>query len=303
LVQFLSVDVDSTPAPIFHAIDIGDVSLEEEPFIMDVEGDFNQNVVFYPMGHYREPSLSIDVQFGQNEDIQIVYDCVFNPQIGDWAIVRLSNSEPIELTPVDYEAFSKYTEVQEIGTIHNNKKKVALDDNSKWHSIVPFEDCPHAIEFCTNSQNIAPQFKLNQCDKCGDKSENWYCLTCGKTYCSRYVNSHGLEHYNETGHALLMSYTDLSTWCYLCDYYIVDQSCTQALYLLHLTKFGVPHAKDKTAGYFSRYYCNICRSLIQGTVIHCKDCEDFDLCTSCHAKGEYPDPHTNEHNVEEVHIH
>jgi hypothetical protein len=79
--------------------------------------------------------------------------------------------------------------------------------------------------------------------------ENWLCLTCGCTRCSRYVNGHGLEHWKATsctaaamrsnnnnnnnnndsddvssvvGHALAVSLADLSVWCHACQSYLAS---------------------------------------------------------------------------------
>jgi hypothetical protein len=72
-------------------------------------------------------------------------------------------------------------------------------------------------------------------------TENWLCLTCGALRCSRYVNGHGLQHWQEScsaqaaqtvaaanmqtsashGHCLAVSLSDLSVWCHVCKAYIV----------------------------------------------------------------------------------
>jgi len=41
-----------------------------------------------------------------------------------------------------------------------------------------------------------------------------------QTHCSRYVNGHMKQHGTETGHSLVLSYADISVWCYQCDSYI-----------------------------------------------------------------------------------
>jgi NAD-dependent SIR2 family protein deacetylase len=56
--------------------------------------------------------------------------------------------------------------------------------------------------------------------------ENWLCLECGVTRCSRYVNEHALAHWKYTqpddneGHCVAASLTDLSVWCHLCQAYL-----------------------------------------------------------------------------------
>jgi len=41
-----------------------------------------------------------------------------------------------------------------------------------------------------------------------------------QTHCSRYVNGHMKQHGTETGHSLVLSYADISVWCYQCDSYV-----------------------------------------------------------------------------------
>ena len=86
--------------------------------------------------------------------------------------------------------------------------------------------------------------------------ENWICLHCGATRCSRYVNGHAVAHYDRTkadaalekeradrmkngtsggtdddededqhdlaGHCIAVSLADLSVWCYECNAYLKD---------------------------------------------------------------------------------
>ena len=86
------------------------------------------------------------------------------------------------------------------------------------------------------------------------KGENWWCLTCHGVFCSRYVNGHGLEHWNDTknerrddkmetqaignkteqlvGHSVAVSLADLSVWCHECGAYLVhDQNILKPIVL------------------------------------------------------------------------
>lgn len=80
-------------------------------------------------------------------------------------------------------------------------------------------------------------------------TENWVCLECGVVRCSRYCNGHALHHWQETaaataatlstteatnnetasqlsasaaaeGHCVIISLSDLSVWCHLCNAYL-----------------------------------------------------------------------------------
>mmetsp|Transcript_7430 Transcript_7430/g.13707 ORF Transcript_7430/g.13707 Transcript_7430/m.13707 type:complete len:244 (-) Transcript_7430:93-824(-) len=76
--------------------------------------------------------------------------------------------------------------------------------------------------------------------------ENWLCLRCMQVYCSRYVNGHGLRHWEETkatktggacGHCVLVGLSDLSAWCHECGAYLVDTSLQPIIQRLQEIKF------------------------------------------------------------------
>jgi hypothetical protein len=72
------------------------------------------------------------------------------------------------------------------------------------------------------------------------KGENWFCLYCGGIYCSRYVNGHGLKHYedintinantntntNSHHHCVMVGLSDLSIWCHKCESYLQTHNNT-----------------------------------------------------------------------------
>ena len=41
-----------------------------------------------------------------------------------------------------------------------------------------------------------------------------------KVGCGRHVSGHMRNHHEESGHSLVLSFSDLSVWCYECDAYI-----------------------------------------------------------------------------------
>ncbi|CAK9181160.1 unnamed protein product [Ilex paraguariensis] len=61
------------------------------------------------------------------------------------------------------------------------------------------------------------------CNRCHHLEENWLCLCCKDILCSRFVNKHMLEHYQQRNHCLALSYSDLSVWCFSCDAYLDAQ--------------------------------------------------------------------------------
>ena len=81
------------------------------------------------------------------------------------------------------------------------------------------KDCPHALKDNLMSLEDFKKipFEKLKCEKCEEKTELWICLHCGLSFCSRYINSHFIEQYNENKeHVLCLGIMDLSIWCYEC---------------------------------------------------------------------------------------
>ncbi|XP_035999577.1 histone deacetylase 6 isoform X1 [Fundulus heteroclitus] len=76
------------------------------------------------------------------------------------------------------------------------------------------------------------------CGDCGSDAENWICLTCYQVCCGRYVNEHMVTHGAVMEHPMVLSFADLSVWCYLCESYIHHQVLFEAKNAAHLAKFG-----------------------------------------------------------------
>lgn len=51
-------------------------------------------------------------------------------------------------------------------------------------------------------------------------SQLWVCLQCGHFGCNRELNSHGVKHYEKTGHSLALQLESKAIWCYSCDEFI-----------------------------------------------------------------------------------
>lgn len=86
-------------------------------------------------------------------------------------------------------------------------------------------DCPHVAAVEVISIEHLREVDINcQCFDCSDVGENWICLGCRQVRCSRFRNSHGLVHFESTGHCLVLSFSDMSVWCYECDEYIEDDT-------------------------------------------------------------------------------
>jgi len=93
--------------------------------------------------------------------------------------------------------------------------------------------------------------------------ENWWCLTCHRVFCSRYVNGHGLQHWKDTkehhgdeqkgirtqkeypGHCIAVSLADLSVWCHQCGAYLVHDETVLKPIILRLEQLKFP-GEDST---------------------------------------------------------
>ncbi|XP_039273566.2 protein deacetylase HDAC6-like [Styela clava] len=84
---------------------------------------------------------------------------------------------------------------------------------------VPKDNCPH-VEGHVNPKTVDLLNLDTFCAMCEYVIENWTCLQCAEVFCGRFVNAHMLDHFNETGHAVVLSHSDLSFWCYNCDAYL-----------------------------------------------------------------------------------
>ncbi|XP_028767704.1 histone deacetylase 6 [Neltuma alba] len=85
--------------------------------------------------------------------------------------------------------------------------------------------CDHLGSLGTDLTHIpSPE---TPCNSCQHPSENWLCLSCKDVLCSRFVNKHMLQHYQQTSHSVALSFSDLSVWCFSCDAYLDAQVIPQ----------------------------------------------------------------------------
>uniref|UniRef100_A0A670JWF8 Protein deacetylase HDAC6 n=1 Tax=Podarcis muralis TaxID=64176 RepID=A0A670JWF8_PODMU len=87
-----------------------------------------------------------------------------------------------------------------------------------FYAVTPLPWCPHL-----DSVLPVPSLGLNvlePCAECGSMAENWVCLICYKVCCGRYIKQHMVAHNSESGHPLVLSFADLSVWCYGCQAYV-----------------------------------------------------------------------------------
>lgn len=108
------------------------------------------------------------------------------------------------------------------GAVLDLKGGVALElcvDGVTSFAVVPLTYCPHLLEI-NPSPDISLVDAFRPCADCHDHAENWICLTCLGCFCSRYVRGHAAAHFDVTRHAMTLSFSDMSIWCYACDSYV-----------------------------------------------------------------------------------
>nr|XP_033779735.1 histone deacetylase 6 isoform X2 [Geotrypetes seraphini] len=146
------------------------------------------------------------------------------PQVGD-----LKEEEQLE-------GASGWSGSGSLGTLAQLFKNNLEAGSGTLYAVTPLPWCPHL-----ESVQPVPFSGLNvmeACRECGSEAENWVCLVCYEVYCGRYVNEHMLTHSLNSGHLIVLSYSDLSVWCYGCDSYVHHQIILEAINVAHRMKFN-----------------------------------------------------------------
>jgi histone deacetylase 6 len=141
--------------------------------------------------------------------------------------------------------------------------------------VVPIENCPHVEHHVlVTPEQLPPMPHTVPCshhdvakqgtgaakgdvkeDGSCPSTENWICLHCGVIRCSRYINGHGVAHYEASlaadedtsdpvGHCVAASLSDLSVWCHACKAYLKGPQVETVMKKLEELKFG----KEETKG-------------------------------------------------------
>ncbi|KAJ3066561.1 NAD-dependent protein deacetylase sirtuin-2 [Podochytrium sp. JEL0797] len=122
-------------------------------------------------------------------------------------------------------------------------------DNEAGFAIYPKTDCPHVKNGIKrlSAKELAVVVGTATTNACQDSdcktktAENWMCLDCQFVGCSRYIESHLLDHHSTTKHPIAISFADISVFCYLCEEYILAKEAIPVLDAVHFGKFGERH--------------------------------------------------------------
>lgn len=147
-----------------------------------------------------------------------------------------SEGTPVKVAESGVSPGSVCAEPDEEGACGWSKTNPVVPCGNTLFVVNPLPWCPHL-----DSVKPLPQAGLdvfNPCEDCGSEAENWVCLTCYKVCCGRYVNEHMVIHGVTAKHPVVLSYADLSVWCYLCESYVHNQILFEAKNAAHWAKFG-----------------------------------------------------------------
>lgn len=126
---------------------------------------------------------------------------------------------------------------------------LSLPENQNANIVQPLSWCPH-LEAINNHFRVEDYDVKRKCQGCENEGENWICCHCQKVFCSRYVNKCMVLHSDESSHAIALSFSDLSCWCFVCDDYVSNEVMYEMENALHKNKFdgeSMPRKDNATA--------------------------------------------------------
>lgn len=152
----------------------------------------------YPCEAYIDPS---------NKHLALIYRLLHNAKFGFEAPHGRSGAPEADAAPPAAGETNKAKEEEE-------------DPNFTGYEVHPLSDCMHcrAVNRSSIPDDVDPA--TSKCATCGHVGENMICLNCHAVHCGRHANAHMIDHHEQTGHAMVMGFKDLSVWCYMCDNYV-----------------------------------------------------------------------------------
>ncbi|KAL7712956.1 NAD-dependent deacetylase sirtuin-2 [Entamoeba marina] len=108
--------------------------------------------------------------------------------------------------------------------------------------LTTIKQCDHFDSMPFTANEFFVCVRRRKCCLCSEK-EVWLCLECLKLHCSRFANSHALQHFNVKGHPVVFNLSTFSFWCYECNSYVTNE-------LLELLRETVIQDKIENAIYY-----------------------------------------------------
>uniref|UniRef100_A0A3Q3WE58 Protein deacetylase HDAC6 n=1 Tax=Mola mola TaxID=94237 RepID=A0A3Q3WE58_MOLML len=138
--------------------------------------------------------------------------------------------------PVSPEKVTCANDVKEESSEQSQSAERTQLQSQTLYVVDPLPWCPHLDAVKPLPPSGVDVFMT--CQDCGSDAENWICLTCYQVFCGRYVNEHMVTHGVVSEHPVVLSFSDLSVWCYLCESYVHNQILFEAKNAAHCAKFG-----------------------------------------------------------------
>lgn len=126
------------------------------------------------MGHYNEPPLDITVKIPpKTTDESVTYTLTYNPEQHTWKVFE----------EIQFKFSSAPSTPSAVSSSKNEEPQ------NEFFAVYPRSNCPHVLDANHVSSHVketaGSKFPGSGCHSCGDKRENWMCLTCGELFCGR----------------------------------------------------------------------------------------------------------------------
>nr|XP_023691607.1 histone deacetylase 6 isoform X2 [Paramormyrops kingsleyae] len=160
-------------------------------------------------------------------------DKMIMPLVDEPAMVTVAKGNP---EPGESDEASGWSKLPKDGAVFELFTGGLETDEGTMYVVDPLPWCPHL-----ETVRPVPSGGIDvflPCEDCGSDAENWVCLSCYKVLCGRYINQHMVTHGLVSEHPVVLSFADLSVWCYSCEAYVHNKVLYEAKNAAHQVKFG-----------------------------------------------------------------
>lgn len=85
-------------------------------------------------------------------------------------------------------------------------------------------NCKHILKHSVGESHSVVNPHRWYCDICQTEESVLACLSCPQVSCGSYMSDHALDHFNETGHHLVIDVHDHYVYCYKCKDYVLNDN-------------------------------------------------------------------------------
>ena len=80
--------------------------------------------------------------------------------------------------------------------------------------------------------NVSKHPSTWKCQTCGQSDDIWLCLSCARVGCGRHSSAHAIDHFQSSGHPLVLSFANKAFHCYKCDEWVLSDNKRSEMALL-----------------------------------------------------------------------